>query len=145
MLQHITRSLHSYWADNFPISVPTCFPGVPTRIDNAPAWIEIWVDALRESPRRRNAPAAANILITIHAFSRHEQDKLQAQTLVDAAAELLSQTTIPIYDESQQPFGWLAIQEPQTRDLTRASSDPGHLTQHLVLSLSAISQRSTPL
>ncbi|MCA9031116.1 MAG: hypothetical protein KDA66_09930 [Planctomycetaceae bacterium] len=145
MLQHITRSLHSYWAANFTVPVPTCFPGVPTRIDNAPAWIEIWVDALREPPRRRNSPEATYVLITIHAFSRHEQDKLQAQTLVDSAAELLSQTTIPIYDELQQPLGWLAIQEPQTRDLTRASSYPGHLTQHLVLSLSAIAQRSTSL
>ena len=148
MLADITTSLQSYWHGQFTRPVPTCFPGVNAPVGDATSWIEFWIDALNSPPHRDTSAPRLDLLVTLHCFSRHATNLMEAQSIIDEASSLLAHQHIPLtrlVDDVLQTTGLISLREPQVRDLTRIQPAAGPLTRHLVLTLSAVAQFNTPL
>ena len=143
-LPALTTTLQRHWSETFTPKVPTHFPGVPTPIGQQPAWVELWLDTLNTPPQRISGQHRMSILITVHCFSRDLANKIRAQQLADAAIATLAQRTLPVIqqqpDAAPQTIGWLSIQEPQVRDLSRTDETAQPNMQHLVISLYGTAQ-----
>ncbi|MCA9079317.1 MAG: hypothetical protein KDA58_02110 [Planctomycetaceae bacterium] len=144
-LRLLTTTIQQYWSAQFSVPVPTHFPGVPTPLQQHAAWVELWVDALHTPPQRTHAPQRDEVLVTIHCFSRHPQDKFQGQTLAGNAASLFHHRTLPVVesvpDGEPRQVATVIFLEPQIRDLTRSTEPTQPQLQHLVVSVQGVAHR----
>jgi hypothetical protein len=140
----VSGSLYSFWADQFPLSVSTVYPG--TRIDTAEIdeWIELWVDAWSRRPQRASSRQLIELSLTAHCFVKQGTDKSRVHALADAARATLSQATVAVrdYETSGTPVvGYAKLFETETRDLTRNNfASLQHSMQHLMVACRGIAQ-----
>ena len=139
MSSHLLHSLIHYWADAFPLDVPTLYPGMVLKTENLPAWLELWLDAWSDPPHRHATSPPTSCLATIHCFTRPSASLTQCHTLADAASTTLARQFLPIRDFSASGtpvLGHLSLYEPETRSLTRTTSRAVELPlQHLVITI----------
>lgn len=121
----ITRSLHVHWGDAFS-ACPTVHPGEQFDVAGRTAWVELWVDAWDEQPRRNDGPERMSVAVTVHCFSRHATETAESRAIADAARGALGRKLIEVrdFEQSGAPLlGYIRLRETELRDLTRVHDD----------------------
>jgi len=121
----VTRSLHVHWADAFS-GCATVHPGEQLDVGAQTAWVELWVDAWDEQPRRNDGPERMSVAVTVHCFSRHATETAELRTIADAARVALARQLIAVrdYEQSGSPLvGYVRLRETELRDLTRVHDE----------------------
>lgn len=133
--ESIASSLFTHWADQFPLSVTTIYPGTKVDTTGLNEWLELSIEEWFRRPQRSGGKQVIDVSVVVHCFVKQGLDKSRLHELADAARSTISQKTIAIrdYDMSGTPvLGYLNMVEPNTRDRTRdAANALRHTMQHL--------------
>lgn len=144
--EQIASSVFVHWADQFPLTVATVYPGTQIDTNEVTEWLEIWINAWSRRPQRISNRQLLDVVVEVHCFVKRQQDKSRVHELVDAARNTLSQVTLPVrdFETSGSPIeGYAKLFEPEVHDLTR--SEVGkleHTMQHHVVRCRGIVQQT---
>ncbi|MEX0701183.1 MAG: hypothetical protein WD069_03730 [Planctomycetales bacterium] len=139
----ITGSLFSHWADQFPLSAPTIYPGTEVDLADAVEWIDLALDAWSDRAGREIGKRMLSVTVAVHCFAKPSTDHGRADELADAARATLAGRTIAVRDadESGLPVvGYLKLFEAQVRDLSRSARDTGGGLRHVAIRVSGIAE-----
>lgn len=140
----LVAGLVSWWADRFPLNVPTVYPG--TRIDAADVdeWIEFSLDGTGRRPGRAEETSLVDLTVTLHCFTKNDADAVRVNRLADAARSTLARQTVPLndFELSGSPLvGYAKLQEAESTDLSRHDLDSlRHTMRHVVVSIRGVAQ-----
>lgn len=139
----IAGSLFAHWADQFPLNVPTIYPGTERDLAGAAEWLDIAVESWGERARRANGRRIVSLAVVVHCFAKPATDHGRADVLADAARATLAGRTIEVRDadESGEPVvGYIKLFEPQVRDLSRPAREAGAGLRHVTLRVPGIAE-----
>jgi len=142
----VTRSVQVHWGNQFSVC-PTVHPGEQIDVTAHTDWVELWVDAWDQQPRRNDGPERTAIAVTAHCFSRHATSTAELRRTVDAARTALSRQLVEVrdYDASGAALvGHLRLREVELRDLTRAHDEAlrGALRHMVVLCRGVVEEQT---
>ncbi|MEX0715331.1 MAG: hypothetical protein WD066_02025 [Planctomycetaceae bacterium] len=139
----IAGGLFAHWADEFPLDVPTVFPGTEIDLADAAEWIDISLDAWSDRVRRHGGKRRVTLMLSVHCFAKPSTDHGRADELADAAEATLAGRTISIRDadESGLPIvGYVKLFEPQARDLSRSTREAGDAVRHIAVRIAGVAE-----
>ena len=141
---HVIGSLQRHWATVFPTSIPTLYPGTRLETSSLPKWVEFWVDTWSYRRKRHSAPDTLRLAITVHCFTKANNDTTQLRQLVDLVQSALREQHIPITNAeapTAPPLGLITILEPEVHDLSRVHAPVlRESLQHAVVTFRATAQ-----
>ena len=140
----IAGSLFSHWADQFPLSVTTIYPGTRIETVSLTEWLELWIETWSRRAQRTTNKQVLDLTVSVHCFVKQGLDKSRIYELADAVRQTIAQKTVPIRDTSLSGTpvtGYLTLTEPETHELTRNNiGSLQHAMQHLVITCRGIAQ-----
>lgn len=146
--QWIAAGVFAHWADQFPLSVSTIYPGMQLDTSALAEWLEIAIDHWRDSPRAEGSGSAplrdedqqiTGFAVVVQAFVKPALDQARVWELIDAARQTLAEQTITLrnYDAIGDPIvAYALLGSAEVRDHTRTDRDVGwHSLRHAVLTV----------
>ena len=141
----IAGSLFSFWADQFPLTVTTIYPGTRIETVSLAEWMELWIETWSRRPQRGTNKQVLELAVSVHCFVKQGLDKSRIHELADAVRSTIAQQTIAIRDNAMSGTpvtGYLMLTEPQTHELTRNNiGSLQHAMQHLVITCRGVAQQ----
>lgn len=114
--EEVGQRVRALWAERFPDSVRTVWPGERVSTSGLSVWVELWTSVWTRQPSRAGA-SEWDLVVTVQVFSRDRLNGARVWEVMEQAREALERQTVTWKEGDDSAV--LRLFEVECEELTR--------------------------